>query len=150
MENQTRSVAGRAGGENFCHTASCVPLGKRRNRPQCGHAEAAFKVFRRVHQYFAGLPAAAGVPVLRDAAGRFHHQQGAGRFVQRGLLQVVLLRRPVQIHQHRAADRFLRGAHGQRAVAPGSGARPPRDSACPRSPARWRQNSAPWRRSCSA
>lgn len=32
--------------------------------------------------------------------------------------------RPVQIHQHRAADRFLRGAHGQRAVAPGSGARP--------------------------
>ena len=38
-------------------------------------------------------------PVLRDAAGGCRHQQGAGRRLQRGVLQMVLYRRHVQVYQ---------------------------------------------------
>ena len=63
--------------------------------------------------YLAGLTAAANLPVLRDAAGGWHHQPRAGRRVQRGLLQVVLCRRAVCLCRQGVASGFSGGPHAQ-------------------------------------
>ena len=83
-----------------------------------------FTVLRRLYQHPAGLPQAADLPVLRHAPGRCRDQQRTGRLLQRGLLQVVLHRRPVPIHQQGAADRLLRGPHVERELARRAGPRP--------------------------
>lgn len=46
-----------------------------------------------------GSPRQPDLPVLRHAPGGRQYQPGAGRFLQRGVLQVVLCRREIRLHE---------------------------------------------------
>ena len=66
------------------------PLGNGRDRSRHRNAQAAFGFFQRFHQHAARIPAEAGLPVLRNAAGGCDPRPEQGRQHQRALLPMVL------------------------------------------------------------